>query len=92
MTTINILKSLQLKKKKIFFGSKIVIFLSLGLRKGHPSSRRSLQPSKKEHSSILSFLFLWVIDSFLPFWIRTKPTKICADPSGPGSENGGKQW
>jgi hypothetical protein len=39
-------KNLQLEKNLIFFWSKIVIYLSLGLHNGHPSSRRSLQPSK----------------------------------------------
>jgi hypothetical protein len=44
----------KLKKKNtaeiffyIFFCSKIAIYLSLGLFKGRPSYRRSLQPSKE---------------------------------------------
>jgi hypothetical protein len=45
-------KNLRRKKtaKKfvyIFFLSKIAIYLSLGLHKGRPSYRRSLQPSKE---------------------------------------------
>jgi hypothetical protein len=35
------------KKIKFFFGSKTTIYLSLGLHKGRPSYRRSLQPSKE---------------------------------------------
>jgi hypothetical protein len=34
-------------KKYIIFGSKIAVYLSLGLHKGRPSNRRSLQPSKE---------------------------------------------
>ncbi len=40
-------KKLQMKKYQIFFWSKIAIYLSLGLHKGRPSYRRSLQPSKE---------------------------------------------
>ncbi len=39
-------KKFQLKLNYIFFWSKIAIYLSLGLHKGRPSYRRSLQPSK----------------------------------------------
>jgi hypothetical protein len=35
------------KKFKIFLKSKIAIYLSLGLNKGRPSNRRSLQLSKE---------------------------------------------
>jgi hypothetical protein len=35
------------KKKLNFFGSKNTIYLSLGLQKGSPIYRRSLQPSKE---------------------------------------------
>jgi hypothetical protein len=35
------------KQNLIFFGSKIAIYLSLGLHKGRPSYMRSLQPSKE---------------------------------------------
>jgi hypothetical protein len=38
------LKKITAEKKK--FGSKTTIYLSLGLHKGRPSYRRSLQPSK----------------------------------------------
>jgi hypothetical protein len=41
----------KFKKKKnyiwIYFSSKTAIYLSLGLPKGRPSYRRSLQPSKE---------------------------------------------
>jgi hypothetical protein len=43
-------KNLQKYHKKIlfsFFVQKIAISLSLGVHKGHPSYRRSLQPSKE---------------------------------------------
>jgi hypothetical protein len=36
------------KKFNIFFKSKIEIYLSLGLHKGCPSYRRSLQPFKEK--------------------------------------------
>jgi hypothetical protein len=42
-----LIKKLLLKKKFNFFGSKTTIYLSLGLHKGCPSYRRSLQPSKE---------------------------------------------
>ncbi len=49
-----------------FFLSKIAIYLSLGLHKGSPSCRRSLQPSKENIQHFKTkiynfFLFLWVI-------------------------------
>ncbi len=56
-----------------FFWSKISIYLSLAFIKGHPSYRRSLQPSKEniQHSKrwhlFNCFLFFW---AFLPSWIR----------------------
>jgi hypothetical protein len=34
-------------EKRLFFISKTTIYLSLGLHKGFPSYRRSLQPSKE---------------------------------------------
>ncbi len=40
-------KKWKLKKFFLFFWSKIAIYLSLGLYKGRPSYRRSLQPSKE---------------------------------------------
>jgi hypothetical protein len=43
----NLKKNLQLKKIKIILKSKIAIYLSLCLNKGHPSYRRSLQLSKE---------------------------------------------
>ncbi len=70
----------QKLKKKItaraainnFFGSKITIYLSLGLHKRRPSYRRSLQLSKeKEHPALQNmkflnfFLLLWVIFALL---------------------------
>ncbi len=65
----------KLRKKytaeKNYFFSKIVMYLSLGLLNGHPSYRRSLQPSKEniQHFKIWNlftfFLFLWVIFSLL---------------------------
>jgi hypothetical protein len=41
------MKKITAEKKLIFFGSKTTIYLSLGLQKGRPSHRRSLQPSKE---------------------------------------------
>jgi hypothetical protein len=47
--------------------SKIAIYLSLGFRKGRPSYRRSLYPSKeniqhfKKENLLTFFYFYWVI-------------------------------
>jgi hypothetical protein len=41
------LKKITAEKKINFFGLKTTIYLSLGLHKGRPSYRRSLQPSKE---------------------------------------------
>ncbi len=63
-------KSVQLK---ICLPSKIAIYLSLGLHKGRPCYRRSLQPSKEniQHFKPWNFLtFFYFCGSFLPFWIR----------------------
>ncbi len=63
-------KNLQLKKKNIFFLSKTTIYLSLGLHKGRPSYKRSLQ-LKREHPTLQNlkflknFLLLWVIVALL---------------------------
>ncbi len=61
------LKKIQLTIFYILFWSKIATwtYLSLGLLKGHPSYRRSLQPSKEniqrfqKWNSLPFFLFLW---------------------------------
>ncbi len=61
--------NLQLKKSQYFFWSKIAVYLSLGLHKGHQSYRRSLQPSKQniQHFKTWNvfFLFLWAIFALL---------------------------
>ncbi len=61
------------KKIQLFFISKIAIYLSLGLHKGRPSYKRSLQPSRKniQHLKRWNFLifFLLFCGSFLPSWI-----------------------
>jgi hypothetical protein len=51
-----------LKKKKIIagkklhsFGSKTTIYISLGLHKGFPSNRRSLQPSKVNNQHFITW-------------------------------------
>jgi hypothetical protein len=57
-----------------FFGSKIAIYLSLGLRKGGPRYRRSLQPSKENmalHNMKFSKFFCFS-GSHLPSWIRIR--------------------
>jgi hypothetical protein len=64
-------KNLRLNIFLLFFWSKIGIYLSLGLHKGRPSFRRSLQPSKeniqhfKTWNLLTFFIFLWVIFSLL---------------------------
>ncbi len=54
-------KEIQLKKF-IFFWSKIAIYLPLGLHKGLPSYRRSLQPSKEniQHFKKLNLLTFYI--------------------------------
>jgi hypothetical protein len=89
-----VLMTKNLKKFKaenffiIFFGSKIAIYLSLGLYKGRPSYRRSLQPSKRtssnsKHEISLPY-FLWVIFALLDP-DPDPATQIIADPCGFGS-------
>jgi hypothetical protein len=59
-----------------FFRSEIAICLSLGLHKGRPNYRRSLQPSK-EITSIQKIKFVNCFlfsGSFLPSWIRIRNT------------------
>jgi hypothetical protein len=56
-------KKIQLEKNLSFLKKKIAIYLLiLGLLKGGPSYRRSLQPSKED---IQHFLFLWVLFALL---------------------------
>ncbi len=76
-------KKLLLKKKLNFFGSKTTICLSLGLHKGRPSYRRSLQPSKENIQYWKTWKF-WIFfsfcGSFLPSWIRIRIHNLNADP------------
>ncbi len=71
LMTKNWRKKVSAEKKLYFFSSKIAIYLSLGLHKGRPSHRRSLQPSKeniplfKTWNFLNFFQFLWVIFAFL---------------------------
>ncbi len=65
--------NLQLKKQLIFLWKKLAIYLYLGLHKGCPSYRKSLQPSKEniQHFKTWSFIiFFYFCGSFLPSWIR----------------------
>ncbi len=57
----------KIGKNLIFLDQKIAIYLSLGLHKGRPIYRRSLQPPKREPPSLqnMKFLFLWVIFALL---------------------------
>ncbi len=50
----------------ISFWSKVVIYLSLGLHKGRPSYRRSLQPSKEniQHFKTWNLCFLHFLGNF----------------------------
>ncbi len=60
-------------KKLSFFIKKIAIYLSLGLHKGRPSYRESLQPSKEniQHFKTWNFsTFFYFCGSILPSWIR----------------------
>jgi hypothetical protein len=61
-------KNLQLKKN-LYFLSNLAIYLSLGLYKGRPSNRRSLQPSKEniKHFKTSNFLtFSLLVGHFCP--------------------------
>ncbi len=56
-----------------FFWSKIAIYWSVGLHKGRPSYRRSLQPSKENIQHIKRWNLLTVFyfsAPFTPSWIR----------------------
>jgi hypothetical protein len=55
--TKNLRKKIQLNLKKNLFVIKIAIYLSLYLHKGHPSYRRSLQPSKKNIQHFKQFKY-----------------------------------
>ncbi len=63
-------KNLQLKK--IFLWSKTTIYLSLGLHKGRPSYRRSLQLSK-ERSSNLQHEISWFFSTFVGHFALLDP-------------------
>jgi hypothetical protein len=65
---------------KLIFGSKIAIYLSLGLHKGLTSYvQEKLSALKREHPALQSmkilyrFLYFWVI---LPSWIRIQQLKF----------------
>ncbi len=81
-------KNLELEIYFLFFWSIIAIYLSLGLHKGHPSYRRSLQPSKENIQYLKTWKFLtffYFCGSFLPSWIwiriqQLKLMRIHADP------------
>jgi hypothetical protein len=67
----------------IFFKSKTTIYISLGLHKGFPSYRRSLQPSKEniQHLKTWNFLiFFYFCGSFLPSWIQIRTPEPDTDP------------
>ncbi len=58
-----------------FFWLKIAVYLSLGLHKGRPSYRRSLQPSKEniQHCKRWNLLTVFYFPGqFLPSWIRIR--------------------
>ncbi len=56
---VKTIKLLQLEKNLISFESKNAIDLSLGLHKGRPSYRRSLQPSKENIQHFKTWKFLY---------------------------------
>jgi hypothetical protein len=64
---------------------KLLFFLSLGLHKGRPSYRRSLQPSKENIQYLKPWKF-WTFKfyfcvSFLPSWIRIRNLNADPDPT-----------
>jgi hypothetical protein len=75
-------KNFTVEKFLFFVKNCKMQYLFRGLREGHPSFRKSLQPSKREHPALQNYYFL-LFYIFLPTWIRVKPTKITninADP------------
>ncbi len=74
----------------MFFWSKIAIYLSLGLHKGRPSYRRSLQPSKNIQHFDTCLMFLYFFHFYSPgsgFRIRIRthwPDRILTES---GSQN-----
>jgi hypothetical protein len=69
-----------------FFGSKIAIYLFLGLHKGSTRYKRAFSPQKRtssasEHENSLLLLYLWVIFALLD---PDSATQIKADPCGSG--------
>jgi hypothetical protein len=69
----------------IFLGSKIAIYLSLGLYKGCTSYKRGLQPSEREHPSlpnlkILNFFLYLRVNFALLDPDPDRVTQINADP------------
>jgi hypothetical protein len=73
------LKKITGGKKFDIFLSKITISLSLGLHKGCPSYRRSLQPQKRTSGTSKH-----AISSLFPIFVR----KFCPPGSGSGIEYG----
>ncbi len=76
-------KKVTAEKKFNFFLSKTTIYLSLGLHKGRPSYRRSLQLSKEniQHFKTCNFwIFFYFCGSFLPSWIRIQIRIPNTDP------------
>jgi hypothetical protein len=60
---------------KIFSGSKTTFYLSIGLHKGRPSHKRSLQLSKENIQLFKTWnflIFFYFCGSFLPSWIRIR--------------------
>jgi hypothetical protein len=63
-------KKIQLDFLIIFFWSKIAIYFFLGLNKGSPSCRRSIQHAKKNIQHFNNLLtFFYFCGSYLPSWI-----------------------
>jgi hypothetical protein len=67
-------------KTFFFFWSKIAIYLSLGLLNGHPSYRRSLQPSKEYIQHLKTWNFLTYPKFFYFLWVRIRIHKTASMP------------
>jgi hypothetical protein len=89
------------KKNYIFLDQKLQFTIFLGLHKGRPSYRRSLQPSKENIQYLKTWkfwTFFYFCGSFLSSWIRIRnlnavpdpdpATQINADPCGSGYGSG----
>ncbi len=81
--TKNWRKKFTAEKKIIFFSSKTIIYLSLGLHKGRPGYKKKPSALKRENSALQNMKFLnffYFCGSFFPSWIRIGIPNTDPDP------------